>query len=66
MTAVVGGLWNARRAPLLEQCCGVAQQGGVGDPISPLLALLIHAQLRRAQGLPTYWAATDLQWAFDV
>ena len=66
MTAVVDGLWTLRNAPLLEVYPGVAQQGGVGDPISPLLALLLHAQLRCAQGLSTYWAVTDLQWAFDV
>ena len=66
MTSVVDGLWTLRNAPLLQTYCGVAQQGGVGDPISPLLAVLLHAQLRCAQGLPTYWAVTDLQWAFDV
>eukprot|EP00959_Pyramimonas_sp_CCMP1952_P034593 725177-Pyramimonas_sp.AAC.1 len=66
MTSVVDGLWNLRNAPSLEKYCGVAQQGGVGDPISLLLSLLLHAQLRSAQGLATYWAVTDLQWAFDV
>ncbi|CAK0891154.1 unnamed protein product [Prorocentrum cordatum] len=40
--------------------------GGVGDPLLLLLALLLHAQLRGAQGPPTYWALTDLRWAFDV
>ena len=46
--------------------CGAGQQGGVGDPPLVLLALLLHAQLRGAQALPTYWALTDLRWAFDV
>ena len=40
--------------------------GGVSDPISVLLGLVLHAQLRSDSGVPTYWGVADLQWAFDV
>ncbi|CAK0861138.1 unnamed protein product [Prorocentrum cordatum] len=66
MASVVDGLWTSRNRRRLEAYCGVAQQGGVGDPLVLLIALLLHAQCRVAQGLPIYWAVTDLQWAFDV
>ena len=35
-------------------------------PLSLALALVVHAQLRAEQSLPTWWAPTDLRWAFDV
>eukprot|EP00959_Pyramimonas_sp_CCMP1952_P468272 9492958-Pyramimonas_sp.AAC.1 len=66
MRSVVDGLWHLRNTPSLEKYCGVAQQDGVGEPISLLLSLLLHAQLRSAHGLATHWAVTNLQWAFDV
>ncbi|CAK0907077.1 unnamed protein product [Prorocentrum cordatum] len=66
MSAVVDALWTQRNRPTLTRYCGAGQQGGVGNPLLVLLALLLHAQLRGAQALPTYWALTDLQWAFDV
>ena len=31
-----------------------------------VLALVMHAQLRRHQGLDTFLGMADLQWAFDV
>eukprot|EP00959_Pyramimonas_sp_CCMP1952_P435239 9113704-Pyramimonas_sp.AAC.1 len=65
MSAVVDALWTQRNRPTLTRYCGAGQQGGVGDPLLVLLALLLHAQLRGAQALPTYWALTDLRWAFD-
>ncbi|CAK0852658.1 unnamed protein product, partial [Prorocentrum cordatum] len=63
MSAVVDALWTQRNRSALTQYCGAGQQGGVGDPLLVLLALLLHAQLRGAQGPPTYWALTDLRWA---
>ena len=66
LAQVQDALWIARNGPLLETFCGPAQVGGVSDPISLVLALVIHAQLRSAQGMPTYFAFTDLKWAFDV
>ncbi|CAK0841879.1 unnamed protein product [Prorocentrum cordatum] len=56
----------SRNAGKLEAYAGAARQGGVGDPLSLALALAIHAQLRASQNMPTWWALTDLRWAFDV
>ena len=64
MSAVADALWTQRKRPTLTRYCGAGQQGGVGDPLLVLLALLLHAQLRGAHALPTYWALTDLRWAF--
>ena len=66
MAGVQDALWLSRNAGKLEAYAGAAQQGGVGDPLSLVLALVIQAQLRAAQNLPTWWALTDLRWAFDV
>jgi hypothetical protein len=40
--------------------------GGVGDPVTLVIALVLHAQLRAYQGFGTWWALADLRWAFDV
>ncbi len=66
LARVQDSLWLWRWFGTLMSFCGSDQVGGVSDPISPLLALVLHAQLRRQQGLQTIWAATDQQWAFDV
>jgi len=66
MAGVQDALWLSRNASKLEEFAGAAQQGGVGDPLSLVLALVVHAQLRAEQNLPTWWALTDLRWAFDV
>ena len=41
-------------------------RGGVGDPVSLVIALTMHAQLRHSQNLPTWLAVADNKWAFDV
>ena len=40
--------------------------GGAYDPQSLLLALVMHVQIRLAQGLCAYVGCADLKWAFDV
>ncbi|CAK0877688.1 unnamed protein product [Prorocentrum cordatum] len=44
----------------------MARQGGVGDALTLVIGLVVHAQLRHAQGLHTWWALADGKWAFDV
>ena len=66
MAQVQDGLWVARNAPIIERFCGPGQMGGVFDPISAVIALVLHTQLRAAQGFLTFWALADLKWAFDV
>ena len=50
----------------MEEYCDLGQMGGVGDPVTLVLALVLHAQLRAYQGFGTWWALADLRWAFDV
>jgi hypothetical protein len=66
MASLQDALWTARNAPRLEAYCGAGQQGGVGDPICLLIALVLHTQLRNYQRLCTWWALADLRWAFDT
>ena len=66
MAQVIDALWLGRNADRLECFFGHSQTGGVSDPLSLVLALVIHAQLRAYQGMPTYWALLDQKWAFDV
>ena len=66
MAQVQDGLWVARNAAKIERYCGPGQMGGVFDPISAIVALVLHTQLRASQGLSTYWSMADLRWAFDV
>ena len=66
MAQVQDGLWVARNSWKIERFCGPGQMGGVFDPISAIIALVLHTHLRAAQGLSTYWALADLKWAFDV
>ena len=66
MAHLADALWSMRNAALLEKYCGPEQAGGVSDPVSLILSLILLAQLRGRQGLPTYWALLDQRWAFDV
>ena len=66
MAHVQDSLWLNRCRGRLLSFCGSDQLGGVSDVISLVIALVVHAQLRRHQGLWTYWPMADLQWAFDV
>jgi hypothetical protein len=66
MAAVQDALWLARCRGVLERFAGPEQVGGRSDAQSLLLAMIIHAQLREHQGLPTFWVFTDLKWAFDL
>ena len=66
MAQVQDALWLSRVSVLIDEYCGPAQVGGVSDPISLVIALVLLCQLRDHQGLPTYLALTDLQWAFDT
>ncbi|CAE8685974.1 unnamed protein product [Polarella glacialis] len=66
MAHVQDGLWMARNASNLSDYAGGEQCGGASDPQSPVLSLVIQAQLRLHQGLETFWALLDLRWAFDV
>ncbi|CAK0833195.1 unnamed protein product [Prorocentrum cordatum] len=66
MASVQDAAWIARNGAKIEAYCGPAQQGGVGDPVSLVIALTMHAQLRHSQNLPTWLAVADNKWAFDV
>ena len=66
MAQVQDALWVRRNGPRLEKFCGPGQSGGTHDPISLILGVVLHAQLRAAQGLPCYLGFADLKWAFDV
>eukprot|EP00959_Pyramimonas_sp_CCMP1952_P203827 4262649-Pyramimonas_sp.AAC.1 len=66
MASVQDAAWIARNGAKIEAYCGPSQQGGVGDPVSLVVALTMHAQLRCAQDLPTWFAVADNKWAFDV
>ena len=66
MAQVQDALWMSRNGKLLERFCGPGQVGGIADPTSLVLALVILSQLREHQGLPTYIALTDLKWGFDL
>ena len=66
MAQIQDALWLMRNRALLEAYAGPAQVGGIAEPISLVLAIVVLAQLRAHYGLPTYLALTDMQWAFDV
>ncbi|CAK0798006.1 unnamed protein product, partial [Prorocentrum cordatum] len=66
MASVQDAAWLARNSHCIEAYCGPAQQGGVGDAVSLVIALVMNAQLRAAQDLLTWWAIADEKWAFDV
>eukprot|EP00959_Pyramimonas_sp_CCMP1952_P354351 7423348-Pyramimonas_sp.AAC.1 len=59
MASVQDALWIARNSGALEAYCGPCQQGGVGDALTLVIGLVVHAQLRHAQGLHTWWALAD-------
>ena len=50
----------------LEAYCGPDPVGGSSDSTSLLLALVLLTQMRRLQGLSSYWAFGDIKWAFDM
>ena len=60
------GLWMMRNKWKLIEFAGPAQSGGVLDPISSIIGLVLLTQIRSAQSLPTFWAILDLKWAFDT
>ena len=66
MAKVQDALWIRRNIARIRAYCGPAQVGGVLDPISLVIAIVLLAQLREYQGLATYLAATDMKWGFDV
>ena len=66
MAQIQDALWVRRNGPRLEKFCGPGQSGGAHDPISLILGLIMHVQLRAAQGLPCYLGFADLKWAFDL
>ena len=66
MAQVQDALWMQRNVGRLRTFCGSSQAGGVLDPVSLVVALVLLGQLREYQGLATYLAATDMKWGFDV
>ena len=66
MAHVQDGLWMLRNKAKLVDYAGPAQTGGTMDPLSLVLGLVLHAQIRLGQSLDTFWAILDLKWAFDT
>ena len=66
LAQVSDALWIGRNAVLLGAFAGPEQTGGVSDPTSLVLALVLQAQIALFQGLPAYWALPNQKWAFDV
>ena len=61
MGQIQDALWMRRNVGRIQAFCGPAQVGGVSDPVSLVVALVLLGQLRASQGLSTYLVPTDLQ-----
>ena len=66
LAQVSDSLWVGRNVAKLTPFVGPDQVGGISDPLSVVLAVVLLAQLRASQFLPTYLGLLDLRWAFDV
>lgn len=66
MASLQDALWVGRNGERLTSYAGIDQHGGVGDPVLLVLAIVLLAQVREFQGMDTWLAFADLQWAFDV
>jgi len=66
MATVGDGLWLQRAKNAINQFTGPGQQGGKSDPISLLIGLVLHTQIRVYQGFTTIWNFGDQQWAYDT
>lgn len=66
MASLQDAFWVGRNSDRLASYAGADQHGGVGDPVLVVLAIVLIAQLREFQGMDTWLAFADLQWAFDV
>ena len=60
LASVADALWLLRNQTAVSGFCGPNQQGGIGEPLSLVLGLVLNAEIRSAQSLCTYWALTDL------
>ena len=66
LAQLLDALWVERHFPCIQEYSGDSQVGGVSDPLSLVLAVVLLGEVRSYLGLAIYLAFIDLKWGFDV
>ena len=66
MSAIQDSLWLLRCKGFIENSTGLAQMGGKFDCLAVIVAIVLHAEIRKCQGLLAYLLFANMQAAFDI